>query len=243
MKKVCLIGYGKWGQKIYKKTNKIFDYKYVLRKKNFLKKKYLYNVDWVIVASPNKTHFKIVKKCLLNKKNVFCEKPLALNLKDTKILYKLAMKNKVDLVVSDFSDYKKNIPFLKKNFFKRTKFSPLDRNKKYKRDDLLFRFAYHDFGLIYNLVKNQKIISIKIHECVKNLFFSITFKNISFTFLYDTNVKKKLYLINNKSLYQKEDIIKKMYKDLITNKKKFKSNKLKSLFIIKMIEKIKNKIL
>ena len=60
---------------------------------------------------------------------------------------------------------------------------------------------------------------------------------------YDTNVKKKLYLINNKSLYQKEDIIKKMYKDLITNKKKFKSNKLKSLFIIKMIEKIKNKIL
>ena len=122
------------------------------------------------------------------------------------------MKNKVDLVVSDFSDYKKNIPFLKKNFFKRTKFSPLDRNKKYKRDDLLFRFAYHDFGLIYNLVKNQKIISIKIHECVKNLFFSITFKNISFTFLYDTNVKKKLYLINNKSLYQKEDIIKKCIK-------------------------------
>ena len=38
MKKVCLIGYGKWGQKIYKKTNKIFDYKYVLRKKNSLKK-------------------------------------------------------------------------------------------------------------------------------------------------------------------------------------------------------------
>ena len=71
MKKVCLIGYGKWGQKIYKKTNKIFDYKYVLRKKNSLKKKYLDNVDWVIVASPNKTHFKIVKKCLLNKKNVF----------------------------------------------------------------------------------------------------------------------------------------------------------------------------
>ena len=107
MKKVCLIGYGKWGQKIYKKTNKIFDYKYVLRKKNSLKKKYLDNVDWVIVASPNKTHFKIVKKCLLNKKNVFCEKPLALNLKDTKILYQLAMKNKVDLVVSDFSGVEK----------------------------------------------------------------------------------------------------------------------------------------
>ena len=71
------------------------------------------------------------------------------------------MKNKVDLVVSDFSDYKKNIPFLKKNFFKRTKFSPLDRNKKYKRDDLLFRFAYHDFGLIYNLVKNKKLFLLK----------------------------------------------------------------------------------
>ena len=44
------------------------------------------------------------------------------------------------------------------------------------------------------------------------------FKNNSFTFLYDTNVKKTILDKQQISL-SKRDIIKKMYKDLITNKK------------------------
>jgi len=240
--KVCLIGYGKWGKKIYQKTKKIFDYKFILKKKDTIYN-YIDNIDWIIVASPTNTHFKIVKKYLSLKKNVFCEKPITYDFKQVKLLYKLALKNNVKLIVSDFSDYKKNILFLEDNYFVRTKYSSSDKNLKSKRIDLLYRFAYHDFGLIYNLVKNQKIISIKIISRKKILNFSISFEKNNFNFLYDSLNKKKRYSLNNKTLYQKKDLIKKMYKELIINKKKIKSNQLRSLFIINLIEKVKKKIL
>ncbi len=242
MIKVCLIGYGKWGKKIYQKTKKIFDYKLILKKKDTIYNS-MDNIDWFIVASPTNTHFKIIKKCLSLKKNVFCEKPITYDFKQVKLLYKLALKNNVRLIVSDFSDYKKNVIFFKNNFFIRTKYSSADKNLKSKRIDLLYRFAYHDFGLIYNLVKNQKIISIKVNNCKKILSFSVNFEKNNFNFYYDSLNKKKKYSLNNKTLYQKKDLIKKMYKELILNKNKIKSNQLRSLFIINLIEKIKKKIL
>ena len=55
--------------------------------------------------------------------------------------------------------------------------------------------------------------------------------------------EKKIYTINRKSLFQKKDLIKTMYFDLILNKKKNRINRLKSIFIIQLIEKIKKKIL
>ena len=178
---VCLIGYGKWGKKIYQKTSKVFNYKFIVKNKKLLSTIQLKQVEWVIVTH-QMSHFKIVKHCIKNKKNVFCEKPLTLNLYDAKVLYKLANKNKVKLIVSDFSEYKK-INFKKNNIFVRTKFSSSDQNVLSKRFDLLYRFAYHDFGLIYDLVKNQKLISIKIYESIKNLNFSIAFNKNNFSFI------------------------------------------------------------
>ena len=129
------------------------------------------------------------------------------------------------------------------NFFIRTKYSIADKSIKSKRVDLLYRFAYHDFGLIYNLVKKQKLISVKIHDCKKKLNFTINYEKNIFNFFYDSLCKKKKYSCNDKSLYQKNDLIKKMYCELLTNKKKIKLNKLRSLFVIKLIDKIKKEIL
>lgn len=242
MIKVCLIGYGNWGKKVYQKTKDKIEYISILGK-NDLINKYLSQVDWIIITTPTNTHYQIVKKYLNLKKNVFCEKPLSLNYNQVKTLYKIASKKDVNLIVSDFSDYKKKISFLKNNYFIRTKYSIADKSIKSKRIDLLYRFAYHDFGLIYNLVRNQKLISIKIHNYKKKLNFTINYEKNTFNFLYDSLNKKKKYSFNNKSLYQKNDLIKKMYSELMTNKKKFKLNKLRSLFVIKLIEKIKKKIL
>ena len=71
MIKTGLIGNGKWGKILRKKLLLISDLKFVCNSKDsFLEK--LNDVDWVIIATPNPTHYEIVKKCLSFGKNVFC---------------------------------------------------------------------------------------------------------------------------------------------------------------------------
>ena len=71
-------------------------------------------VDWVFVATPNNAHFKIVSECLKKKKNVFCEKPLTLNYKSSKKLFKLAKRFNSKLYVDDIEIYKnKKIKLIK----------------------------------------------------------------------------------------------------------------------------------
>ena len=68
----------------------------------------------VIVASPTKTHFKITKFALENKKNVLVEKPLSTSLKEVKILENLAKKNNVSLFVDYPFLFSGSVRFLKK---------------------------------------------------------------------------------------------------------------------------------
>ena len=242
MVNICLIGYGKWGKILYKKLKDISNVSLVLRKKNYSIKK-IKNVDWVVIATPESTHYKIIKDCIKIKKNVFCEKPLVKKFKQAQKLYKLAKAKGVKLVVSDLSRYKKKIPLSSHvNTFKRFKNSPEDKNIITKRYDLLYRFAYHDIGYIYNNVKNKSLKFIKIIYSKRILKFYLEFENIKFSFLYDTINKKKIYTLNKISLSQKNDILKKMLNDFIIEKKLFISNEKKSIFIIKILEKIKKKM-
>ena len=68
------------------------------------------------------------------------------------------------------------------------------------------------------------------------------FSNIKFNFFYDTVNKKRSYSLNNFSLYQRNDILKKMLNDFIVKKKLLTDNEKKSIFIIKILEKIKKKM-
>jgi len=242
MVNICLIGYGKWGKILYKKLKYITNVSLVLRKKNYSIKK-IKDADWVVIATPDFTHYKIIKDCIKIKKNIFCEKPLVKKFEQAKKLYSLAKANKVKLIVSDLSRYKKKIPLLSHvNTFKRFKNSPEDKNIITKRYDLLYRFAYHDIGYIYNNVKNKSLKLIKIIYSKRILKFYLEFENIKFFFLYDTINKKKTYTLNKISLSQKNDILKKMLNDFIIKKKLFISNEKKSIFIIKILEKIKKKM-
>ena len=177
------------------------------------------------------------------KKNVFCEKPLVKKFKQAQKLYKLAKAKGVKLVVSDLSRYKKKISFTPDiNTFKRFKNSPKDKNITTKRYDLLYRFAYHDIGYIYNNVKNKKLKLIKINCSKVILKFYLEFEKIKFSFLYDTINRKKIYNLNQTNLNQRNDILKKMLDDFIIKEKLFVDNKKKSLFIVKILEKIQKKI-
>ena len=90
--KVGLIGVGKWGsilkKKLKKNSNLLFS---ANSKANYNSK--LKSVDWVFIATPDKTHFQIAKK-IIKKINIFCEKPLTLNHKKSKFLFNLSKKIK-----------------------------------------------------------------------------------------------------------------------------------------------------
>ena len=106
MNKIGLIGYGYWGKKLHEKIKKLsLDVEFICRSKdNYYSK--LKDVDWVFVATPDNTHYEIVKKCLWAGKNVFCEKPLTPTYEQSKKLFRLAEMKNVKLYVDDVFNYR-----------------------------------------------------------------------------------------------------------------------------------------
>ena len=88
MIKIGLIGNGKWGKILHKNLKKNYEVKFVCNSKDNYESK-LKDVDWVVIATPDDTHFKIVRNCILARKNVFCEKPLTPTYEQSKILFRL----------------------------------------------------------------------------------------------------------------------------------------------------------
>ena len=104
MVKVHLIGYGKWGKILLTKLSQVSEVKFVCTSKdNYMSK--LDSVDWVVIATPDKTHYEIVKKCLWAGTNVFCEKPLTLTYEESEALYQIADYHNVKLYVDDVQNW------------------------------------------------------------------------------------------------------------------------------------------
>ena len=236
---VCLVGYGPWGKKIFftlkksKFIKKIFLVKNIKQEKIFNKK----NIDWFIVATNIENHYKLVKKFILLKKNVFCEKPLTEDLNKNRFLYNLAKKKQVKLYVSDIENYKnKKLNLLNINTIKRYKFS---KNKK----NIIFRLAYHDFTYIYKYLKFKKISKIKIIKKGEGfLEFEIFLGQIKFIMKYNLNFVKKIHFFNETNLSVKSNVLKKMIKQVFNNKVNFKLNKKISIFSSKICYKLNKKI-
>ena len=236
---VGLIGRGKWGSLIKNKLSDISNLRFISGKKtkfeNFIKN---HQVKWVFVATPNNTHFKIVKKCLKMNTNVFCEKPLTTTYKSSKELYKIAKKNKVKLYVSDIYSFhkKKNFKLKNKNIIFRSKNVP--GNDK----EFLNRFMYHDLSILYKNIKNYKIKNVYFEKIKRKKIFQVDvlFKNKKvLSFNYNLQMDQKKHYINNINLISKDDILKKMLKSVIYEKINFKKNEKKALFISKFIENLK----
>lgn len=69
------------------------------------------DVDAVAICTPNDLHAEMVKKAASAKKNIFCEKPLALSLKEADEMIEAVKRNKVKSMVGHvirfFPEYKK----------------------------------------------------------------------------------------------------------------------------------------
>ena len=86
MIKIGLIGYGYWGKILLTKLKSFGEVVFISTSKDTYEDK-LKDVDWVVVATPSQTHYQIVKNCLNNGVNVFCEKSLTLDYNQSLELY------------------------------------------------------------------------------------------------------------------------------------------------------------
>lgn len=241
-KKVGLIGKGNWGSRLKLKLIRNADLKFVCGKqKNYQEIIKKNKIDWVFIATPNKTHFKIVKNCLKNNINVFCEKPLCHSANKAKKLFDIAKKKNLKLHVSDlYNFYNKKV---KKLNFNNTVF----RSKYVKGNDNEFfsRFMYHDISILYELLKKIKIKSCTLKQEKKKKLFRliIEFNNKKeIIFIYNLNSHIKKHIINNKIIASKKDYLNKMVINVLNNKYDISQNNKKALFIIKYIEQIKKKM-
>ena len=238
---VGLIGKGKWGSKIKLNLIKFTNLNFVCGKNdNYLAEIKKYQMKWIFVATPIETHYDIVKNCLSNKINVFCEKPLCTSSIKIKNLVRISKKNKVKLYISDLYN------FYSKEVDNSRMINTVYRSKYVKGADteFFYRFLYHDISIFYNFLKKKKIkkyifTEIK-HKKISKLIFKFNKdKEINFTY----NLRKtKKHLINNKNVSTKQDYLFKMIYGVLHNKYNISENNKKAFFIVKLIEKIKKQI-
>jgi len=182
MNKLGIIGVGNWGKNLVRDFSKISDIKKCTSRGNaqnikWLKKNYpsieyvsnqkeIFNdeeINAVIISTPIKTHYALVKQALLSKKHVFIEKPICSKLSDAKELIKIAKRNNLFLFVGHiflFNEVlKKLIQISKKEKiiytqFQWNKFGTFD-------EDIFLNLLSHDISIILKLFGKPKKIKVQ----------------------------------------------------------------------------------
>ena len=181
MKKIAIIGLGKWGKNLIRDVSKISCVKKCSslgdsKNINWLKKNYPSiqytsdsqeifadkEIDAVIIATPINTHYNLVKKALLSKKHVFVEKPISSTLSKAEELIKIAKKNNLLLFVGQifiFNEILKKIVQISKREnityvnFVWNKFGTFD-------EDIFLDLVSHDLSIILTLFGKPKKIKL-----------------------------------------------------------------------------------
>ena len=254
MNKIGIIGIGNWGKNLVKDFSKISNIKKCTSNGNiqnieWLKKNYpsieyvtnyneIFNdneINAVIISTPIKTHYSLVKKALLSKKHVFVEKPLCSKVSEAQELIKIAKNNNVFLFVGYvflFNDVlKKLIQISKKEKityleFQWNKFGTFD-------EDIFLNLLSHDISIILKLFGKPKKINIQssfgfVSKCdivTLNVKLSQNLKYQIYLNRYSNKKEKTVKIFTEKNVY--------LWNDL----KLYKNNKKSSIF--KLIYKSK----
>lgn len=120
------------------------------------------NIENVFIATPAVTHYELTKKALEKGKNVFVEKPLALNVKDGEALVKLAEEKRKILFVGHILHYHSAAQKIKTIISQGTigqlqyiYSNRLNLGKIRREENILWSFAPHDISLILGLVGEE----------------------------------------------------------------------------------------
>jgi UDP-2-acetamido-3-amino-2,3-dideoxy-glucuronate N-acetyltransferase len=119
-------------------------------------------IDAVVIATPAATHYAIVKNALSKKKDVFVEKPMAMNSKEAEELVALAHENQQILMVGHILEYHPAIIELKNliakgdlgkiNYIYSNR---LNLGRLRTEENVLMSFAPHDISVILSLVGEE----------------------------------------------------------------------------------------
>ncbi len=238
----ALIGCGYWGTNIAKvltkiKKNKIIVYdenhsnSIILKKRfpnkiiisknldNILKSK---NIKNTILATPPIKNLKLLKLCIINKKNIFIEKPGLKNYSDLTKIKKL--NHKKVLMFGYIYLFNNNIKYLKK--YLKTKKHGKILYIKFERQNLgpirsdvnaSYDLSSHDLSIFLYLFN-------KIPKIIKNSSYAILKKNISD--ISNLSFKFKHFYIDINNSWLSPDKIRKI--TIITNKKMLLFNEMEN---------------
>jgi UDP-2-acetamido-3-amino-2,3-dideoxy-glucuronate N-acetyltransferase len=176
-KNIAVMGCGHWGKNLVRNFHEL-DSLYALydtdeEKLKSFKEKYpdvtVYNdlqtlladskIEAVVISTPAETHFSLAKQALLSGKDVFVEKPIALNYKDGEGLVSLAREKNRILMVGHLLEYHPAIIKLKEIIDKGNlgKINYIYSNRlnlgRFRTEEnILWSFAPHDISVIINLL-------------------------------------------------------------------------------------------
>ena len=234
MNQIAIIGIGRWGKNLIREFSKISTVKFCLTTGNkenlkWLKKNYpdvihttkisdILNdssIDAVIIATPIKTHYLLVKKILESQKHVFIEKPLAKKSSEINNLIKIAKKNKKTLFVGHV--------FLHNEIFKKLKLILKTESIKHAifewkklgtfDEDIFENLLSHDLSLnleLFGIPKKVKLIRKRglltpIDDFTLELYFTKTQTSV-ITIDRTAHYKKKtIMIITKKNSYIWDD--------------------------------------
>ena len=207
-------------------------------------------MDWVFVATPDNTHYEIVKKCLWAGKNVFCEKPLTLTYEQSEKLFKLAKMRNVKLYVDDVFNYRKESEELI-GLYSHNPSNIKSTWKKYGRTDYrtylpasFYNLIYHDLYLLHPYLRRKKFKNIDIIDTNNVLHFTANFDNVRVEFLYDRTSKDKSEhsILGVDFIEHTNDALYDMIKKLLDDDVDYNLNKEQCLFANKLIDMFKIKM-
>jgi len=244
--KTLLIGNGYWGSIIKSKLEKYTELLYTADSKDDIDKVLkLYNdVDYVFICTPTSTHYDIVKKCISNKKNIFCEKPFTGNIKKAKELYDMSEENKVEIFVDNIFLYRTEFINIENNKFEKIKFIWNKFEKKFN-ESIFHQLLYHDLYLLIELMDMNNEWDIKfLNIDDKKLSLILNNGQVISEFEYDRSYlyekEKKIIiddlLINLSS--PSNDALSEIINSLIYNKPDFEYNKKITISTIELLNKI-----
>jgi predicted dehydrogenase len=177
--KVGLLGLGEMGKKHYNIINNFKDVELFFisdkdkKKKefkgNFVKnfKDLLTNTDAIIIATPTNTHYHLIKLISKYVKNIFVEKPIASNLKETIKIVNLIKKEKLNLHVGFIERFNPIIQSLFKTLSKQSR-----KNK-------VISFEITRTNALNNrIIDADVVVDSMVHDIDISIFFNGNIKDV-----------------------------------------------------------------